>query len=168
MAGRSRGVSVRRPEDVVHLPGVPAGSMPPEWPGALCAQSDPDAWFPEKGGPVRRPKQICRACPHRAECLEWALEANEGFGIWGGLTALERRKLLAERAASSGVSEAPAPGGPVGDTARTSAYPVRPRPVCHPDAELVGGPVVLWCSGCGRGVHAGVLDVEFGERREVA
>lgn len=160
MARRSRGESVRRPDDVVHLPGVPAGLTPPEWPGALCAQSDPDAWFPDMGGSARLAKQICRSCPHQPECLEWALEANEEFGIWGGLTALERRKLRADRSASCRE-----PAG--NDGAPTSPYPVRPRPACHPDARYVGGPVVLWCSTCGRDVHAGSLDVEF-DSREVA
>lgn len=162
MARRSRGESVRRPDDVVHLPGVPAGLTPPEWPGALCAQSDPDAWFPEMGGPARLAKQICDACPHRRGCLEWALEANEEFGIWGGLTAQERRQLRAERSSTSQESTAGR------HTARTSAHPARPRPACHPDAHYVGGPVMLWCSSCGRDVHASALDVEFGGRREVA
>ena len=60
---------------------------------ALCAETDPDAFFPEKGGGVRAPKKVCRACPVQAECLEYALETNQGFGIWGGLSERERRRL---------------------------------------------------------------------------
>ncbi len=60
---------------------------------ALCAQTDPEAFFPEKGGSTRDAKRICRACPVRDECLEFALEHDERFGIWGGLSERERRRL---------------------------------------------------------------------------
>jgi WhiB family transcriptional regulator, redox-sensing transcriptional regulator len=60
---------------------------------ALCAETDPEAFFPEKGGSTRLPKQVCRACGVRAECLEYALETNQMFGIWGGTSERERRRL---------------------------------------------------------------------------
>lgn len=60
---------------------------------ALCAQTDPEAFFPEKGGSTREAKRICAGCEVRAECLEYALEHDERFGIWGGLSERERRKL---------------------------------------------------------------------------
>lgn len=60
---------------------------------ALCAQVDPEAFFPEKGGSTRDAKRICGSCDVRAECLEWALENDERFGIWGGMSERERRKL---------------------------------------------------------------------------
>ncbi len=60
---------------------------------ALCAQTDPEAFFPEKGGSTREAKRICRACGVRDECLEYALEHDERFGIWGGLSERERRRL---------------------------------------------------------------------------
>src|SRR5918999_3405857 len=60
---------------------------------ALCAQTDPEAFFPEKGGSTREAKKVCRACEVRAECLEYALQHDERFGIWGGLSERERRKL---------------------------------------------------------------------------
>lgn len=60
---------------------------------ALCAQTDPEAFFPEKGGSTREAKRICRACGVRDECLEFALEHDERFGIWGGLSERERRRL---------------------------------------------------------------------------
>ena len=63
---------------------------------ALCAQTDPDAFFPEKGGSTREPKKVCRACEVRAECLEYALEHNEKYGIWGGLSERERRRMKRE------------------------------------------------------------------------
>jgi WhiB family transcriptional regulator, redox-sensing transcriptional regulator len=60
---------------------------------ALCAQTDPEAFFPEKGGSTRDAKRICQGCEVRAECLEYALAHDERFGIWGGLSERERRKL---------------------------------------------------------------------------
>ena len=60
---------------------------------ALCAQTDPEAFFPEKGGSTREAKKVCLSCEVRAECLEYALANDERFGIWGGLSERERRKL---------------------------------------------------------------------------
>jgi WhiB family redox-sensing transcriptional regulator len=60
---------------------------------ALCAQTDPEAFFPEKGGSTREAKKVCLGCEVRAECLEYALANDERFGIWGGLSERERRRL---------------------------------------------------------------------------
>ncbi|MGB8994016.1 MAG: WhiB family transcriptional regulator [Pseudonocardiaceae bacterium] len=66
----------------------------PDWQErALCAQTDPEAFFPEKGGSTREAKRICAGCDVRAECLEYALAFDERFGIWGGLSERERRRL---------------------------------------------------------------------------
>ena len=63
---------------------------------ALCAQTDPEAFFPEKGGSTREAKRICEGCEVRSECLDYALANDERFGIWGGLSERERRKLRRE------------------------------------------------------------------------
>ena len=60
---------------------------------SLCAQTDPEAFFPEKGGSTREAKKVCVGCDVRPECLEYALANDERFGIWGGLSERERRKL---------------------------------------------------------------------------
>ena len=60
---------------------------------ALCGETDPEAFFPEKGGSTREAKRICQACAVRDDCLEYALEHDERFGIWGGLSDRERRRL---------------------------------------------------------------------------
>lgn len=86
--------------DPVNL-GVPGVRRPESdedtalgWQGeALCAQTDPEAFFPEKGGSTRDAKRICGSCDVRGECLEYALQNDERFGIWGGLSERERRKL---------------------------------------------------------------------------
>lgn len=60
---------------------------------ALCAYVDPDVFFPEKGGSSREAKRICSQCSVAQECLEYALANDERFGIWGGLSERERRRL---------------------------------------------------------------------------
>lgn len=60
---------------------------------ALCAQTDPEAFFPEKGGSTREAKKVCETCTVKQECLEYALAHDERFGIWGGLSERERRRL---------------------------------------------------------------------------
>jgi WhiB family redox-sensing transcriptional regulator len=84
--------------DVLKLGVAKAYSNPDEGPlswqrDALCAQTDPEAFFPEKGGSTRDAKRICAGCDVRAQCLEFALANDQRFGIWGGLSERERRKL---------------------------------------------------------------------------
>ncbi|MGI8521201.1 MAG: WhiB family transcriptional regulator, partial [Actinomycetota bacterium] len=43
-------------------------------------------------------KRVCRICRVRQECLEYALQARESYGIWGGLPGLERKARLRRRA----------------------------------------------------------------------
>jgi WhiB family transcriptional regulator, redox-sensing transcriptional regulator len=60
---------------------------------ALCAQTDPESFFPEKGGSTREAKKVCTGCDVKGDCLEYALAHDERFGIWGGLSERERRRL---------------------------------------------------------------------------
>lgn len=60
---------------------------------ALCRQTDPEAFFPEKGGTTALAKAVCRHCEVRADCLQYALDNDERFGVWGGLSERERRRL---------------------------------------------------------------------------
>jgi WhiB family redox-sensing transcriptional regulator len=60
---------------------------------ALCSATDPEAFFPEKGGSTRAAKRVCEECVVRAECLDYALTGDIRFGIWGGLSERERAKL---------------------------------------------------------------------------
>ena len=62
---------------------------------ALCPETDPEAFFPEKGGSTREAKKVCEVCEVRGPCLEYALENDERFGIWGGKSERERRHLKA-------------------------------------------------------------------------
>lgn len=60
---------------------------------AKCLDADPEAFFPEKGGSTREAKRICAACPVREDCLDHALLQEERFGIWGGYSERERRRM---------------------------------------------------------------------------
>ncbi len=86
---------LREPLRIVEPFGEAVGDAEePDWhERALCAQTDPEAFFPEKGGSTREAKRICSGCEVRAECLEYALAHDERFGIWGGLSERERRRL---------------------------------------------------------------------------
>ncbi len=74
---------------------------------ALCAQTDAESFFPEKGGSSRAAKKICQSCDVREQCLQAALDNDERFGIWGGLSERERRGL---KHRSLELTEATAPG----------------------------------------------------------
>ncbi len=69
-------------------------TRPPEWVAeGLCAQADPELWFPETGGSTAEAKAVCGRCPVRPECLSFALEHRERFGVWGGVSEPERRRM---------------------------------------------------------------------------
>jgi WhiB family redox-sensing transcriptional regulator len=60
---------------------------------ALCAQTGAEFFFPEPGSSVREAKRICGMCAMRSACLEYALNNDERFGVWGGLSEKERLSL---------------------------------------------------------------------------
>ncbi|MGZ4712361.1 MAG: WhiB family transcriptional regulator [Acidimicrobiia bacterium] len=65
---------------------------------ANCLGVDPDLFFPERGASTREAKGVCAGCEVRLDCLEYALCNGEKFGIWGGLSERERRRLRRQRA----------------------------------------------------------------------
>jgi WhiB family redox-sensing transcriptional regulator len=65
---------------------------------AACRDADVELFFPEKGGSTRPAKAICATCPVQAPCLQWALEAGERWGVYGGKSERERRRLRPARA----------------------------------------------------------------------
>jgi len=64
---------------------------------ANCRGANADLFFPERGASTRTAKGICRACAVQNDCLEFAITNGEKFGIWGGLSERERRKIRRER-----------------------------------------------------------------------
>lgn len=76
--------------------GAPEFSVPDEpWISeSVCSETDPEAFFPEKGGSIKDAKRICwNSCPVREDCLQYALTNDERFGVWGGYSEKERRRL---------------------------------------------------------------------------
>jgi len=69
---------------------APAGV---DWTLALCAQVDPELFFPEKGASPAAAKRVCRTCPIQPACLAAVLERFEPYGIWAGTTPKERIEL---------------------------------------------------------------------------
>jgi WhiB family redox-sensing transcriptional regulator len=65
---------------------------------ANCMGVDPDLFFPERGASTREAKEVCKGCVVRNDCLEYALANGEKFGIWGGMSERERRRLRRARA----------------------------------------------------------------------
>lgn len=61
----------------------------------LCAQTDPEAFYPDEHGSVEAAKAVCAACPVLAQCGAYALETKQRFGVWGGMSAYERQKIRA-------------------------------------------------------------------------
>ncbi len=64
---------------------------------AACAGADPDLFFPGRGDNVEPARSFCRRCPVADDCLEYALEHGEKFGIWGGLAERPRREIRRDR-----------------------------------------------------------------------
>jgi WhiB family redox-sensing transcriptional regulator len=62
----------------------------------LCKESDPEAFFPEKGGSTKQAKAVCRRCPITEKCLQYALDNEERYGIWGGKSEREWRVPVTE------------------------------------------------------------------------
>jgi WhiB family redox-sensing transcriptional regulator len=63
-----------------------------------CLGVDPEMFFPERGASTREAKEVCRGCVVKEPCLEYALSNGEKFGIWGGLSERERRRIRRQRA----------------------------------------------------------------------
>jgi WhiB family redox-sensing transcriptional regulator len=74
-------------------------SSPPDdlFTDAACKGADTSAFFPvsENGG--GEAKAICATCPVAEQCLEYAIETHQPDGVWGGLTSVERHRLVRRR-----------------------------------------------------------------------
>ena len=75
---------------------------------ANCLGVDPDLFFPERGASTREAKSVCRGCVVREDCLEYALQNGEKFGIWGGMSERERRRIRRQRALERAAEQAAA------------------------------------------------------------
>src|ERR1700687_1996770 len=96
------------PVDVVSLL---YGQQDRDWQSrANCLGVDPDVFCPERGASTREAKEVCRGCVVREDCLEYALANGEKFGIWGGMSARERRRIRRRRAMPRTTAASATPG----------------------------------------------------------
>jgi WhiB family redox-sensing transcriptional regulator len=141
MSGRS---------DLASGRGVRPAGLGGDWRDlALCAQTDPEAFFPDKGESTAAAKKVCAVCEVRAECLQDALDRHEMYGVWGGLSERERRVLARQpnpvrhcpahgRAMSGGPVLYHCPAGQLGHSVTAAdlqeadeAAMMRPHPARH-------------------------------------
>ncbi len=74
------------------------GELEPGWQlRANCMGVDPELFFPERGSSTREAKEVCRGCVVREDCLDFAIANGEKFGIWGGMSERERRRVRRAR-----------------------------------------------------------------------
>ena len=64
---------------------------------AACAETDPEAFFPEQGIPNAQAKTVCAGCFVREDCLRYALDNRIEYGVWGGQSAADRQRDLRRR-----------------------------------------------------------------------
>ncbi|WP_332645073.1 WhiB family transcriptional regulator [Aeromicrobium sp.] len=60
---------------------------------ARCAEIGGEPFFEEVGASSRQAIAICHSCPVREQCLQYALDNHEAWGLWGGLLPLQRQQL---------------------------------------------------------------------------
>lgn len=100
-------------------------TSPSTWEGANCTDKPTDGWYPEKGSAqvtARKAKAVChgtdgrlkKPCKWLGDCLDYAIQRNERFGVWGGMSERDRYKEKKRRR-----EDAAAPLAPV--------IPIRPR-----------------------------------------
>jgi len=61
---------------------------------AACRIEDPDLFFPGPEGTTDAAVRICGGCPVLDECRDWALGTKVKYGVWGGMTERDRRRVL--------------------------------------------------------------------------
>ena len=60
---------------------------------AACRDAPSWVMFPARGESLDPARAYCAACPVRAECLDWALTTGQTYGVWGGTSERERRRM---------------------------------------------------------------------------
>jgi WhiB family redox-sensing transcriptional regulator len=77
----------------IELPTAPITEERPWVVFSACRDRDSDLFFPETKAQERSALRICAICPVQAECLDYAFEADVRFGVWGGMSEKQRRRL---------------------------------------------------------------------------
>lgn len=80
------------------MPRLPITHPETDWfDEAACRGVDTDVFFPVSDAQADKAKAICATCPVREQCLEYALEVRPPEGVWGGLTSVERHRMIRRR-----------------------------------------------------------------------
>ena len=69
----------------------------------LCTQTDPDLFFPVNAAQQKAATKICAECPVRILCANFAIQTNQEFGVWGGLTEEDRKQLRSKKNSRAGI-----------------------------------------------------------------
>lgn len=125
------------------------------WPAAACRELPADWFHPERGESTREAKAVCATCAVRIDCLRWAINTYQRFGVWGGASERERRRIRQRLTGGEPVPEldpaAPPPAEPE-EEEPVDLRVVSPQPASpngnHPvDDE---GRLTDACVNCGR------------------
>ncbi len=91
------------------MPRIPFAPTRIDWfDDAACRDADTDVFFPKSDADAEAAKAICAVCPVREECLEFAVETRPSDGVWGGLTPIERHRLIRRRQKAARKARKPA------------------------------------------------------------
>ncbi len=93
------------PPKIIQFPNINPESGQDWQDYANCLGLDPDLFFPERGEITDEAKEVCRGCDVQNDCLEFALQTGEKFGIWGGMSERERRRIRRQRRLSSSLGD---------------------------------------------------------------
>lgn len=93
----------------VRLPYEPPPTTPTDDDGAqpLCAEIDPELFFPPPGGDVATAKRICGECGMQTACLDYAVTHAIEHGVWGGTVPEERQQLILARETGRSIEDGP-------------------------------------------------------------
>ena len=75
-----------------------------------CRSVSPSVFFPSDGVGVEVARQVCRDCPVKTACLEYALANHIDHGVWGGTSERERRRIARRHRVGAGPERSRPPG----------------------------------------------------------
>lgn len=119
----------------VTLDQIEATHPPTFWPAAACRDLPPDWFHPDRGESLVEARTVCATCAVRPDCLLWAVTNNERFGVWGGTSERERRRIKRHLTQGEPVPELAPEWKPAGRPGRPIALATPPTPEV-PEVDL--------------------------------
>jgi WhiB family redox-sensing transcriptional regulator len=125
-----------------------AGTRPPRlWADAACRDLPADWFHPARGETTSEARAVCAACTVRADCLRWAITNNERFGVWGGTSERERRRIKRRLAGGQPTPELDPDWIPADRTGHRLTVPVPPPPTEEPMELVTASPAPATTNG---------------------